>query len=101
MNIKNLLLISFISVTALEANAGEKAYVANEVSGNVSIIDLAKGAVEKVVPEEGTFGKKIQKVIVDNQGKYLYVADAKGNAVVVYDLAANTIKARLAVGESP
>ena len=101
MNIKNLLLISFISVTALEANAGEKAYVANEVSGNVSIIDLAKGAVEKVVPEEGTFGKKIQKVIVDNQGKYLYVADAKGNAVVVYDLAANAIKARLAVGESP
>ena len=59
------------------------AYVSNEGSGTVSIIDTATDKVTSI----GTFAKKPRGIAIDRDGSRLYLSDQTANALVVVDTA--------------
>ncbi|HEX3895020.1 MAG TPA: beta-propeller fold lactonase family protein [Rudaea sp.] len=87
-------------MTACRA-AAVHAYVGNQENGTISIIDTGSDQVIKTVPEKGKIGEKIQAVVTDPAEKTAFVVDAKGNSLVVVDLASGEVKQTIAVGRSP
>ena len=90
-----------IFVSGANAAAASKAYVGNQENGTISIIDTASDMVVKTVPDKGKIGEKIQAVVTDPAEKNAFVVDAKGNSLVVVDLASGEIKQKIAVGNAP
>ena len=84
-----------------ECAAASKAYVGNQENGTISIIDTGSDQVIKTVPEKGKIGEKIQAVVTDPAEKKAFVVDAKGNSLVVVDLASGEVKQKIPVGQSP
>ena len=68
------------------------AYVPNEKSGSVSVIDSASGAAVRTIAA----GKRPRGIAADPQGALLYVTDT-ANALLVLDAASGAILARIAV----
>jgi YVTN family beta-propeller protein len=81
---------------ALPLNTG-RAYVANTVSGTVSVLRLDDGAIVDTL-EVGT---EPWAVVAAPNGSRVYVAVANDNAVRVIDTASDAIVATIAVGRSP
>ena len=77
--------------------AGPIAYVPNERSGTLSLIDTDTDAV---VGEIRTGGKP-RGIVVSADGKRLYVSDQSTNALLVVDIAARAVSSRVELGESP
>jgi YVTN family beta-propeller protein len=81
---------------------GSKAYVANTVSGTVSVIrtNLANGAVAK--PVHLAVGTEPAALVLTPNGKKLYVANARSNNISVIDTNTDTvIKTINFVGREP
>jgi YVTN family beta-propeller protein len=81
---------------------GSKAYVANTVSGTVSMIrtNLANGAIAK--PLHITVGTEPAALVLTPNGKKLYVANTRSNTVSVIDTATDTVvKTIVGVGFEP
>jgi YVTN family beta-propeller protein len=77
--------------------AGTRAYVANQNSNNVSVIDTASNTVvATVVVGTAPFG-----VAVNPAGTHAYVANVSSNNVSVIDTTSNTVVATVAVGTGP
>ena len=57
----------------------ESAYVPNEGSGTVTVIDTATDKPSALIPRQGTMGAKLRGVALDVSGKTLFVVDAIGN----------------------
>jgi YVTN family beta-propeller protein len=66
------------------AHAGPLAYVSNEGSGTLSVIDTATDAVLYELPA----GAKPRGAVISPDGRRAYVSDQPGNRLVVLDLAA-------------
>jgi YVTN family beta-propeller protein len=81
----------------LPALAAPLAYVANEKSGTLSIIDTAS---DRVTGEIATGGKP-RGMALSRDGKWLYVSDSAGNRLLVVDTARRTVQAAVPLGESP
>ena len=91
------LLVLLIAAPAFAANA----YVGNQESGTVSIIDTATDEVVRTLPAQGKIGAKVQAVVADTAEETAFVVDTAGNALVAVDIASGQIRQRIAVGASP
>lgn len=78
----------------------ELAYVPNEGSSNISVIDLGSNTVVRTLPAEGSLGKKIQGIALDKAGKRLFVVDAEGDSISAIDLASGKVSTQPA-GKGP
>jgi YVTN family beta-propeller protein len=73
------------------------AYVANTVSGTVSVIDMTDDTVVTTVD----VGTEPWAVVASPNGRFVYVANANDDAVQVIDTSTNAVTATIAVGRSP
>src|SRR6266404_6593674 len=79
------------------AEAAPFAYVPNEGSASISIIDTATDKVVSTLK----IGQKPRGIAVAPDGKRLYISDQTANALVVVDLDRNVQAATLHLGDSP
>lgn len=82
-------------LTAAAAAQAESAYVPNEGSGTVTVIDTATDEPTALIPKTGSMGKKLRGVALDAAGHTLFVIDAIGNTVLVVDTSSGKIKKTL------
>ncbi|MGH7786383.1 MAG: YncE family protein [Candidatus Binatia bacterium] len=75
---------------------GNWAYVANAVSGTVTVINLLTYETSSI-----TVGVEPWAAVASPNGLYVYVANASSNTVSVIDTVTNTVFATAAVGRSP
>lgn len=90
------LLVSLVLVAAA-ALAGPNAYVANEKSGTLSVIDTDR---DEVIGEIRA-GTKPRGMAATRDGRRIYVSDQPANALLVVDLDARAVMAKIDLGESP
>jgi YVTN family beta-propeller protein len=76
---------------------GKRAYVANDNSNTVSVIETATNTVVATV----AVGSAPLRVAVTPDGKHAYVTNDNSNTVSVIDTATNTVLATVAVGKGP
>ncbi len=81
--------------------AAAYAYVGNQVSGTVSVIDTSTDEVVRTLPDHGKIGKKIQAVVAARDEKHVFVVDADGNDLVEIDTASGKIVKHIPVGRAP
>lgn len=86
---------------AAPAPAAAYAYVGNQVSGTVSVIDTSTDEVVRTLPDHGKIGKKIQAVVAARDEKHIFVVDADGNDLVEIDTASGKIVKHIPVGRAP
>src|SRR6266849_9519390 len=79
------------------ARAAPFAYVPNERSGTVSVIDTASDRVVAIIKTGG----KPRGIAATPDGRRLYVSDQPSGSLVVVDLAAREVSERIPVGKSP
>src|SRR2546423_12991000 len=89
----SILALAFLSL----ARAAPFAYVPNERSGTVSVIDTAS---DRVVATVKTGGKP-RGIAATPDGRRLYVSDQPSGSLVVVDLATREVAERIPVGKSP
>ena len=91
--------VAIVALTAVAALAlaGPTAYVANEKSGTLSIIDTER---DEVIGEIRA-GSKPRGMAPSRDGKRLYVSDQPANSLLVVDLDARSVTATIDLGESP
>jgi len=75
----------------------QNAYITNQRSGTVSVIDTATDAVSATIP----VGLTPDGVAVSPGGSKVYVTNASSNTVSVIDAATNTVSATIPVGVTP
>ena len=94
-----LLAASANSATAAAGPAATAplAYVANEGSGSLSIIDTGSDAVVGEIPA----GKKPRGTVITRDGLVAYVSDQPNNRLLVVDLAQRRVSGDIPLGESP
>src|SRR5436305_10928955 len=90
-------LVAAALAAPLAAAAAPFAYVPNEGSGTVSVIDTATDQVVAEIPA----GKKPRGTALSPDGRTAYVSDQPGNRLVVLDLQRRTASGAIALGESP
>ncbi|GAA1007162.1 serine/threonine-protein kinase [Streptomyces thermogriseus] len=76
---------------------GRRAYVTNERSSSVSVIDTATNKVDRTIPV-GSFPKGVE---VSPDGHRAYVANLGSGSVSVIDTAANKVDSTIPVGRQP
>lgn len=76
---------------AAPLHAATMAYVPNQKSGTVSVIDTATDTVVRTLSGHGAFGDRLQEVEIDPHGKVLYVVDASNNKVFAVDTASDKV----------
>jgi YVTN family beta-propeller protein len=81
----------------IAALAGPNAYVANEKSGTLSIVDTER---DELIGEVRA-GTKPRGMAVSRDGKLLYVSDQTANALLVVDLSSRKVVNKIDLGESP
>src|SRR6516225_7169988 len=100
MNIRRLSwhrwLVGVLAVPLLAA-AAPFAYVPNEGSGTLSVIDTS---TDKVVADIAA-GKKPRGTAISADGRTAYVSDQPNNRLVVVDLAGRQMTGSIDLGESP
>ena len=70
------------------------AYVANEKSGNISVIDIASDTVVATFPA----GKRPRGMTSSKDGKVLYVSDQPANALQIVDVGTRKITGKVDSG---
>jgi YVTN family beta-propeller protein len=84
---------------ALPAAAAPFAYVPNQKSGTISVIDTATDTVTKTLSGGGALGKRLQAIDSDAKGDVLYVVDAEHNKLVAIDPTSDSVKHSVDIGE--
>ncbi|MGZ5583371.1 MAG: beta-propeller fold lactonase family protein, partial [Usitatibacter sp.] len=79
------------------AGAAPPAYVSNEGSGTISVVDTATDRVTATLK----VGAKPRGIAVSRDGRRLYVSDQTGSALVVRDLERGADAATIPLGKSP
>lgn len=75
------------------------AYVPNQRSGTISVIDTAQDAVVRTLSGQGQLGKRLQQ-IVPGPGGHLYVIDAQGHRLLELDVAQDRVLRSVDIGEN-
>ncbi|MEK8029773.1 cytochrome b/b6 domain-containing protein [Ideonella sp. DXS29W] len=86
-----------LALLAGPAQAAPFAYVPNEGSGTLSVIDVA---TDQVVAEIAA-GKKPRGTVITVDGQRAFVSDQPNNRLVIVDLAKRQASGEVALGESP
>lgn len=97
MNMRSAIAAAFLCAATGAALAAPLAYVPNEKSGTVSVIDTGTDKVARTI---GTGGKP-RGIAVSPDGATLYVSDQTANALLVVELVGGTVRERIGLGESP
>src|SRR3954463_16814731 len=79
------------------AAAAPFAYVSNEGSASVSVIDVATGTITATIKT----GDKPRGIAVSSDGSRIFVSEQAGNALAAYDAKSGRELARTAIGKSP
>jgi YVTN family beta-propeller protein len=81
-------------IAASAASYAENAYVPNEGSGTLTVIDTSTDQEAPIspIPKHGTIGTKLRGVTLDLSGKTLFVVDAVRNVVLAIDTASGAVK---------
>jgi YVTN family beta-propeller protein len=85
------------ALVAAGAHAAPLAYVPNEGSASISVIDTARDTVVDTLK----VGQRPRGIAVSRDGTRLYVSDQVANAVLVFDLVRKAEVGRVPVGDSP
>src|SRR2546430_16291635 len=80
-----------------QARAAPFAYVPNERSGTVSVIDTASDQVVATIKAGG----KPRGIAASPDGRRLYVSDQPSGALLIVDLARREVSGQIPVGKSP
>lgn len=75
----------------------ETAYVSNSNSGNVAVLNLASGAVEKLIPT----GKNPQGGVMTRDGKWIYLTNTASNMISVIDTEKREVVGEIKAGNGP
>lgn len=75
------------------------AYVPNEKSGTIAVIDTASDKVVRNLSGGGKFGKRVQQIAVVPGGKTLLVVDGMSHQLHELDIASDTILRSVDIGE--
>jgi len=95
--LRGALLLAVVSACALPAGAAPFAYVANNSSGTVSVIDVALNAVTATI----AVGGSPWAVAINPFGSRAYVTNYSGNSVAVISTTSNAVVATVPVGSGP
>ena len=95
MNISTLVSVAVLALSS--AGASPLAYVPNEKSGTVSVIDTTTDTVVREIAA----GKRPRGIASDSAGRTLFVTDAGSNTLLVLDAAGGQAGPSLALGKSP
>lgn len=87
----------------LSAQAGvfaqTMAYVPNQKSGNVSVIDTSTDTVVRTLSGQDAFGKRLQQIALDDSGKLLFVVDAAHDKLSALDIASDKVQKSIEIEE--
>src|SRR5436190_23946305 len=97
MQLRRLGLLTLALAGLSLARAAPFAYVPNERSGTVSVIDTANDQVVATIKTGG----KPRGIAATPDGRRLYVSDQPSGSLVVVDLATREVSERIPVGRSP
>ncbi|MEO7433566.1 MAG: beta-propeller fold lactonase family protein [Dokdonella sp.] len=75
------------------------AYVPNQKSGSISVIDVASDTVTRTLTASGKLGKRLQAIDVSSDGKVLYVVDAEHNDLFAIDPVSDSVVRKVAIGD--
>jgi YVTN family beta-propeller protein len=92
-----LLVLATITGHAAGASATVRAFVTNEKSDDVTVIDDTTGTVLKTIP----VGKRPRGVAASPDGRRIYVANSNSNTVMVLDARNLTVIQSAPAGEDP
>lgn len=84
---------------AAKAPAPALAYVPNQRSGTISVIDTDTDVVLRTLSAQGQLGKRLQQLLVGPSG-HLYVIDAQGHRLLELDTARDQILRSVDIGEN-
>jgi len=87
----------FSASTALNVIQGNRAYVVNSGSSNLSVIDTASNTLVSTV----AVGSSPQSVAVNTATNRAYVTNSGSSSLSIIDTAGNTLVATISVGSSP
>lgn len=93
-----LLALPIVLIAPL-ALAAPFAYVPNQKSGSISVIDTATDSVVRTLTAQHSLGKRLQAIDADRAGKVLYIVDADNNKLIALDPASDRVDHSLAIGE--
>ncbi|MEO7063651.1 MAG: beta-propeller fold lactonase family protein [Dokdonella sp.] len=88
----------FAAAHGAHAAAAPFAYVPNQKSGSISVIDTASDKVVRTLTAHGQLGKRLQAIDIDRRGHTLYVVDAEHNTLFAIDAATDTVVHSVAIG---
>ncbi|RXA15078.1 PKD domain-containing protein [Methanosarcina sp. MSH10X1] len=91
-----IMALAFLMLVSI-AGASQFAYVTNEESNNVSVIDTTTNKVKATI----SVGSDPVGVAINPNGTRVYVSNANSNDVSVIDTATNTVIATVPAGSSP
>jgi len=93
------LIAGALFATTLPVAAAPFAYVPNQKSGTVSVIDTATDTVTKTLSGGGTLGKRLQAIDSDAKGDVIYVVDAEHEKLVAIDPSNDAVRHSVDIGE--
>jgi YVTN family beta-propeller protein len=82
---------------ASHVGGGPRAYVPNERSGTISVIDVSRDVVIATWPA----GRRPRGIAVSTDGRRVFVADQATSSLQVMDAASGAVEKRISLGESP
>jgi YVTN family beta-propeller protein len=80
------------------AVAAPFAYVPNQKSGSISVIDTASDKVVRTLTAQGKLGDRVQAIDVDARGTTLYAVDAGHEQLLAVDTATDRVQHTDAIG---
>jgi YVTN family beta-propeller protein len=80
------------------AVAAPFAYVPNQKSGSISVIDTASDQVVRTLTGDHQLGDRVQAVDTDRNGDTLYVVDAQHNKLFAIDPVTDAVRRSVAIG---
>src|ERR1043166_7413152 len=89
--------VSSAALPAFPARAAPLAYVSNEGSASVSVVDTATDKVVSTLK----IGEKPRGIALSPDAKRLYISDQTANALRVIDTEKGSEMAKVALGDSP
>jgi YVTN family beta-propeller protein len=91
--------VTVLFAMAPAAVAAPLAYVPNQKSGTISVIDTATDTVTRTLSGQNTLGKRLQAIDADARSSVIYVVDAEHDKLVAIDPATDSVKQSVAIGE--
>ena len=90
------IVVTLLGIVAVVAHAAPFAYVPNEGSGTVSVVDTGTDRVTSTI----TTGGKPRGIAISPDGKKLYVSEQVANGLAIIDVGSGKEPLRVKLGES-